>query len=433
MVRIDGGDILDNRKIHYNNIVVDAHNDTMLRIIDKETWLPIIDIGNNTDNHIDIAKLIEGGLDVAFFASYTSDYYGNTAKNLSKNLALINALYFTAENNPDSFQITSDLDDIYRAVKNNKIAALPTIEGAYAIEEANYKELLKQYYDLGIRVIGPTWNYSNAIGEGCDRVYGDDKRTPSSGGLTKLGEKVIEELNKLGILIDVSHLAEKTFWNLINISKSPIIASHSAVYNIRKHQRNLKDDQLKAIKENGGVVSLVLFPGFLSEKKEVYVKDFVDHIDYIVNLIGADHVGIGSDFDGAHMPLDLKDASQMYKITDELILRAYKEDQIEKILGKNILRVLGLAQKNGTYKPDNLKAKIKARDYGFMISIQEDKLDLANSKVIIDGIKRTNIEIDKSSNNIYIKEQVDEKFHVITIEINSSRHTEISIVDNSSS
>ena len=133
------------------------------------------------------------------------------------------------------------------------------------------------------------------------------------------------------------------------------------------------------------------------------------------------------------MPLDLKDASQMYKITDELILRAYKEDQIEKILGKNILRVLGLAQKNGTYKPDNLKAKIKARDYGFMISIQEDKLDLANSKVIIDGIKRTNIEIDKSSNNIYIKEQVDEKFHVITIEINSSRHTEISIVDNSSS
>ena len=269
MVRIDGGDILDNRKIHYNNIVVDAHNDTMLRIIDKETWLPIIDIGNNTDNHIDIAKLIEGGLDVAFFASYTSDYYGNTAKNLSKNLALINALYFTAENNPDSFQITSDLDDIYRAVKNNKIAALPTIEGAYAIEEANYKELLKQYYDLGIRVIGPTWNYSNAIGEGC---YGDDKRTPSSGGLTKLGEKVIEELNKLGILIDVSHLAEKTFWNLINISKSPIIASHSAVYNIRKHQRNLKDDQLKAIKENGGVVSLVLFPGFLSEKKKYMLK-----------------------------------------------------------------------------------------------------------------------------------------------------------------
>ena len=195
---------MKNKNIHYDYIVVDGHNDTMTKVVDKDTWLPIIDIGETTKLNIDIPKLKEGGINVGFFASFTPGYYGNNAKSLSRNLALINALYYTAKQNPTTFQITTSVDEINKTIKYNKLAAVPTIEGAYAINEINYEKLLKQFYDLGIRVIAPTWNYSNAIGEGCNRVYGDDKNRPSNGGLTKLGERVIEEMNRLGILIDVS-------------------------------------------------------------------------------------------------------------------------------------------------------------------------------------------------------------------------------------
>lgn len=415
--------------IHYYYLVVDGHNDTMEKIIDKDTWQPVIDIGKPTEFHIDIPKLLEGGINAAFFASYTSGYNGNNTKSLSRNLALINALYYTANNNPETFQITTTVDDIYKAAKDNKIAAVPTIEGAYAIDEMNYLGLLRQFYDLGIRVIAPTWNYSNAIGEGCNRTYGDIEKTPSSGGLTKLGESVIEEMNNLGILVDVSHLSEETFWDIIDITKSPVIASHSGVYNLRNHQRNLKDEQLKAIKKNGGVVAVVLYTNFLSDKDEVYIKDFVDHIDYIVNLIGIDHVGLGSDFDGAKMPVDLKDASQMYKITDELIDRGYNNEDIEKILGKNILRVLDKAQKNGNYNPKIIGASISYSDKMLIINYDDEDIDIYNPKIIVDGIE---IEIKASIINtkistIYckIKKTLNEKFHVITFETNNGRYTQI--------
>lgn len=415
--------------IHYYYLVVDGHNDTMEKIIDKDTWQPVIDIGKPTEFHIDIPKLLEGGINAAFFASYTSGYNGNNTKSLSRNLALINALYYTANNNPETFQITTTVDDIYKAAKDNKIAAVPTIEGAYAIDEMNYLGLLRQFYDLGIRVIAPTWNYSNAIGEGCNRTYGDIEKTPSSGGLTKLGESVIEEMNNLGILVDVSHLSEETFWDIIDITKSPVIASHSGVYNLRNHQRNLKDEQLKAIKKNGGVVAVVLYTNFLSDKDEVYIKDFVDHIDYIVNLIGIDHVGLGSDFDGAKMPVDLKDASQMYKITDELIDRGYNNEDIEKILGKNILRVLDKAQKNGNYNPKIIGASISYSDKMLIINYDDEDIDIYNPKIIVDGLE---IEIKASIINtkistIYckIKKTLNEKFHVITFETNNGRYTQI--------
>ncbi|NLY46649.1 MAG: membrane dipeptidase [Tissierella sp.] len=410
---------MEDKKIHYNSIVVDGHNDTMMKIIDEETWLPIINIGKSTEYHIDIPKLQEGGINLGFFASFTEGYYGNDAKSLSRNLALINALIFTYENNPDTFEIVTSIDEVNKAIENNKVGALPTIEGAYGINEENYLELLKQFYDLGIRAIAPTWNYSNHIGEGCSRAYGDSDNTPSEGGLTNLGKKVIEEMNKLGILVDVSHLAEETFWDVIRISKSPIIASHSGVYNLKKHQRNLKDDQLKAIKENGGVVGVVLFPNFLSDKKEVYIKDFVDHIDYIVNLIGIDYVGIGSDFDGAKMPLDLKDSSEMYKITDELIQRGYDDEAIEKILGKNILRVLKEVQQSGSYYLEALEGEIIYKDDELILNMSK-KIDLnvVNSRIIIDGIAyEANIDIERTYIFLKIEELLKEKFHVVSFEI----------------
>lgn len=410
---------MKNKEIHTNSIVIDGHNDTMMKIIDKESWLPIIDIGESTEFHIDIPKLQKGEVNVGFFASFTEGYYGNDAKSLSRNLALINALYFTAKNNSDTFKIVTSVEEIKEAVKGNKIGALPTIEGAYGINEENYLELLKQFYDLGIRAIAPTWNYSNHIGEGCNRVYGDTDNTPSKGGLTNLGEKVIEEMNKLGILVDVSHLAEETFWDVIRISTSPIIASHSGVYNLKNHQRNLKDEQLKAIKEKGGVVGVVLFPNFLSVKKEVYIKDLVDHIDYIVNLIGIDYVGIGSDFDGASMPIDLKDSSQMYKITDELIERGYDDEDIEKILGKNMLRVLEEAQQICSYNIKVLEGDILYINQGFKLNTRNN-LDFhtVRPKIIINGIVyEPSIDTEDSSIFYKLNEPLLENFNVVTFEI----------------
>lgn len=407
-------------KIHYNSIVVDGHNDTMMKILDEETWLPIVDIGNITDNHIDIPKLLDGGINVAFFAAFTEGYYGNDTRSISRILALINALYFTAKNNPDTFQIVTTVNEINNTVKENQIAALTTIEGLYGLNEENYLDLLNQFYDLGIRVIAPTWNYSNNIGEGCNKVYGDTAKTPSEGGLTKLGEKVIEEMNKLGIVVDVSHLSEETFWGVIKNTKSPIIASHSGVYNLRNHSRNLKDDQLSAIKENGGVVSVVLFPCFISDKDRVYIKDFVDHIDYIVSLIGIDHVGIGSDFDGAQMPIDLYDSSQMYKITDELISRGYKECDIEKILGGNLLRVLQEVQNIGMSNIEGLEGDIQY--FGHELKVKTNKsidLDVVNLKVIINGKSfKPIVDNENLSISYHLDEPLSEKFYVVSFQVN---------------
>ncbi len=408
---------MNNKGIHYNSIVVDCHNDTMMKVIDKETWLPVIDIGKLTDNHIDIAKLMDGGINVAFFSSFTEGYHGNIDKSISRTLALINALYFTEKNNPDTFQIATSINDIDNIVKENRVAALATIEGAYGINEDNYLELLRQFYDLGIGVIGLTWNYSNNIGEGCNRIYGD--KTPSQGGLTNLGERVVKEMNRLGILVDVSHLSEETFWGVISTTNSPIIASHSGVYNLKNHQRNLNDQQLIAIKDNAGVVSVVLFPNFLSDKDEVYVKDFVDHIDYIVDLIGVDHVGIGSDFDGAKMPMDLKDSSQIYKITDELIDRGYEDKDIEKILGGNILRVLREIEDKASYNTEKIEGDIEFADNKIKINFDED-IDYitVNSEIIINGISYQP-SIDNKNKFIYYKgdKPLSEKFYVVSLQI----------------
>src|SRR5699024_10971073 len=281
-----------------------------------------------------IPKLQSGGLNAPFFAAYTSGYYDNNPRSISRTLALINALYWTEEQNPNDLRITTATKEIRQAIRDNKIAAVPTIEGAYSMEEHNGIGLLHQYNDLGIRAIGFNWNYSNALGEGADRVYGDPDRTPSEGGLTDLGAEVAREMNKLGIVIDVSHMSRNTFWDVMEVAAAPVIASHSGVNAIKDHQRNLTDEQLLALKENDGVINIVFYPVFLTDNPQGYVEDVVDHIDYAVNLIGIDHVGLGSDFDGASMPADLQDASQLPEITKELVKRGYTKSEIEKILGK---------------------------------------------------------------------------------------------------
>lgn len=413
-------------KLYQGQIIVDSHNDTMMKVIDEETWLPKVDIGQDTEFHIDIPKMKAGNLNVGFFAAYTSDYYGKPERALSRTLALINALYWTESNNEEEFRIAKTYDEIHNTLIEGKIAAVPTIEGGYSITEDNYLELIKQYKDLGVKSIAFNWNYSNVLGEGASEIYADASKTKSSGGLTDLGKKAVNLMNDLGIIVDVSHMNERTFWDVIGTTNSPIIASHSGVYGIRAHLRNLKDDQLIAIKENGGVVAMVMYRDFVKNLKDAYIKDFVDHIDYAVNLIGVDHIGIGSDFDGAELPFDMKDASEMHKIKDELIKRGYSEEDIKKVFGANTLRAMkdveeladaNLRANDIEIIPDfKMGEVIGTRTPLLTARVEGNNIDNGSVRVIVDGtVHIPNFKDDKIS--YQVENSFIEKFHLITFEL----------------
>ena len=412
-------------KLHIDSVIVDGHNDTMMKIVDEETWLPAIDLRKDTNLQIDLKKLRAGNLSVPFFAAYSSPFHGNPNRSVSRTLALINALYHTEKHNRDILRITSSYEEIEAAVLKRMIAAVPTIEGAYSLSEENAYELLKQYDDLGIKAIGFTWNYSNALGEGLYRAYADRDGSFSQGGLTELGRRTVEDMNKLGMIVDVSHLAESSFWEVIEVSKLPIIASHSGAFSVFIHERNLKDDQILAIKENGGVIGVVFYTDFISEPGTASISRIVDHIDHIVKLAGIDHVGLGSDFDGAVMPNDLRDSSRMYKITEELARRGYSEWDIKKILGLNMLRVIKDNDKARVDEPrlDGItiipqlkmgeRFETKTPSLKASISGHNDK-DLSY-RVILNGIpKKVNVE---DGQFIYeVEEPLKEKFYVVTFE-----------------
>ncbi|SFE02833.1 membrane dipeptidase [Lentibacillus persicus] len=424
--------VQDAESIHFNSTVVDGHSDTMMNVIDDETWLPVNDIGEETSFHLDIPKAQTGGIDAPFFAAYTSGYYDNNPRTISRTLALINALYWTEEQNPEDFNISSTTKEIQQTVRNNKIAAIPTIEGAYSLQEHNAIELLHQYNDLGIKVLGFNWNYSNALGEGTDRVYGDPERTPSEGGLTELGADVAREMNTIGMAIDVSHMSRNTFFDVLDVTDAPVIASHSGVDAVKAHPRNLTDEQLLALEENGGLINIVFYPAFLTNDETGSVDDIVDHIDHAVNLIGIDHVGLGSDFDGASMPEDLQNAAEMPKVTEELVERGYSSREIEKLLGGNALRVLNEvesaaehdASKRGVspvVKPDlEMGEAVSSRTPLLEAEIATKRgapVDADSFNVIVDGIDyEPEYDSETSTVSLQLSEELQERFHVVTFE-----------------
>ena len=421
-------------KIHFDAVVVDTHNDTMMKVVDPTTWLPSVNIGEGqTTFHIDIPKMQQGGLDVAFFAAYTTDC-GSHSLNVSRTLALNNALHWTVGNNPDLIGIATSFKEIHELTKKGKIAAVPAIEGAYSLRSSEDIELLHQYYDLGVRAVTLTHSASNCLGEGIYRQYVDG--TPSSGGLTDFGREVIREMNRLGMIVDVSHMAEGTFWGAIEASKAPILASHSSAYGLFAHLQNLKDDQIKALAKNGGVIQIGLAGIFLADPAATAtVRNIVDHIDYVVNLVGVDYVGIGSDFDGCTIPTDLRDVSGLPKITEELVRRGYSKPEIDKILGANTLRVLRevelLAEKSPTIVGQAMSI-IPTLSMGQVISEQTPLLKAhvdrgtgspiegSSFRIIIDG----NVYIPDYDNttgilSLQVTEPLTvgrEGFHVVTFE-----------------
>jgi membrane dipeptidase len=366
-----GGDL------HARAVVVDMHADTVQRMIDEGASIH----ERLADGHLDAARARAGGLDAQFFSIWVEpQYFGATGpravERADRQIAAVRAL---AEERPDLWRLATSADEVRSAAREGRVAALLGLEGGYAIDER--LENVEKYFNLGVRYMSPTWTVSTSWAGSSGDAAGAGR------GLNDFGRAVVREMNRLGMMIDVSHVSDKTFWDIVETSTEPVIATHSAARAIVNHPRNLTDDQIRALARTGGVVSVVFYPAFVepgwkeaqarvdaeiaplvseaSRRTEgtptqkraardrvrtreyarrmppVSVARVADHIDHVVRLVGVDHVGIGSDFDGIQaVPHDLSSAEQLPNLTAELIRRGYSEADVHKILGGNILRVL---------------------------------------------------------------------------------------------
>jgi membrane dipeptidase len=372
----------DPLSIHRRAISIDMHADTTQRLVDEG-----LDIeGRLGDGHLDAVRMKEGGLDAQFFSIWVEPqlYGGGGAGAIKRADVQIAAVRSLAEKHPETWALATTAADIRRIAGEGKLAALLGLEGGYAIDER--LENVERYYRAGVRYMSPAWSVSTSwAGSSGDEVG----RTR---GLNDFGREVISEMNRLGIMVDVSHVSDKTFWDIINTSSKPVIATHSGCRAIANVARNLDDEMLLALARKGGVCCVVFYPEFLepgwSEKKKrvdaeiapliqkaneqetrspawkkiardrvrireyarrlppVTVARIVDHIDHIVKLAGIDAVGIGSDFDGIQaVPQDLSTVAELPNLTAELLRRGYSETDIDKILGGNILRVMEEVEK----------------------------------------------------------------------------------------
>ena len=280
--------------------------------------------------HVDLPRLREGGVDCQVFAissarDRTPPYALRTA------LDMIDVFYRECERNLDAVQPVYSYDDILGAAEAGRVAAMLSIEGADVIE--GRISMLSVFHRLGVRMVGLVHSLRNLLADGVG-----DART--GGGLSALGVQAIEELDRLGMIIDVSHINDRGFWDVVDIAKGPIIASHSNSRAVCSHPRNMTDDRIKALAERGGVLGMNFAPSFVHPTNPC-VSTLVDHIDHIIDLVGPDHVGLGSDFDGIpSTPVGLEDVTRMPNITEELIERGYGKEDLKKILGLNHLRVI---------------------------------------------------------------------------------------------
>lgn len=302
----------------------DAHCDTITKIM--ETGEALI---KNTC-HIDIERGSQlNGYIQTFAAFIDPEFYGKGAK--QRAIDIINKLNLEVSKNTDKIVICKNSSQIDVSLEENKIAALLSIEGGEAL--LGEIENVEYFYEMGVRSICLTWNYKNEIATGVS----DSK---NGEGLSEFGKTVVYQMNKLGMLVDVSHLSVQSFWDVVNTSKKPIIASHSNAYKLCEHKRNLDDEQLKAIAKLNGVIGLNLYPEFLSLHGNASLKDVLSHIEYIVSLIGADHIGIGADFDGIEKtPNDILGVHQINKIFNELAKMNYSQDFIDKLAYGNFTRI----------------------------------------------------------------------------------------------
>ena len=371
------------KKLHFRSMVVDTHNDLLSRVTQDGV---IMDHDLTGKTHSDIDRFKKGGVDVQLFSVWCDGLKKNPYAWANRQMDSLDAV---AKRNPGKIQKVGTPAEMMQVVKEKKLAAMFGVEGGHMIE--NNLDNLNNFYNRGVRYMTLTWN--NSTDWATSALDETTSLNPSKGGtlkdsarkkgLTDFGKKVVRRMNALGMMVDLSHVGEQTFWDAINTTTKPVIVSHSCVYSLCPHRRNLKDEQIKAVGKNGGVIHLNFYSGFLDssfekrtalfnnnhkakrdsllkknpepyfadvflfEKYPAEVKDLrppltvlIDHLDYIVNMIGVDHVGLGSDYDGVNsLPQQLDDVTAMPLITKELLKRGYSKKDIRKILGENFLRI----------------------------------------------------------------------------------------------
>jgi len=328
---------LEYHEIHTESIVIDTHCDTLKCLFPEFTkprdsmWEYRGDTGmgqRSSIGHLDVPRMIEGGVTGQIFA-VSSERSRMPAYPLRTALLMIDRFYSECESIPEIKPVTT-YREIVEAKKQGKVAGLLSIEGADVIE--GRIEMLGVFHRLGVRMVGLVHSLRNQLADGIA-----DRRT--GGGLSELGVQAIEELDRLGMIIDVSHLNDDGFWDVLEQTKNPIIASHSNSRAVCNHPRNMTDEMITALAENGGVMGMNFAPSFV-HKTDATLEAVIDHIDHIVDLVGPDHVGLGSDYDGIpSTPRGLEDVTKMPDITRELVKREYSREDIQKILGGNHLRL----------------------------------------------------------------------------------------------
>ncbi len=315
--------------MHKECLVFDAHCDTLLEALTGKRRLGT----RSEQGHLDLPRLKEGGVNVQIFALFVRPYYLPSGATREA-LRLIDTFYHELQDNQENLVLATRVADIEQAKEEGKVAAVLSLEGAEALE--GDLALLRVFYRLGVRSVGLTWNLRNQAADGVDE-------TRSSGGLTNFGLQLVQELNRLGLVIDVSHLAPRGVRDVLIASEAPLIASHSNAHALCPHRRNLTDEQLTGIAATGGVVGITFVPNLLDvEENNAHLERVLDHIEHVARVAGMDHVGLGSDFDGffetERVP-GLEDVSQMPNLTAGLLQRGYKEEEVKKIMGGNFMRV----------------------------------------------------------------------------------------------
>jgi len=366
---------------HKKILTVDTHCDTPMMLAEGEYDIgEMHGAGLERRGKIDLPRMKQGGLDAEFFAAFvaqgerTEQGYEKARERAG---LLIKSIYDMCDKYPEMVSLATEPDDAYRLAGQGKIAAFIGLENGYPIGKD--LALVEEFYNKGVRYITLCHTSDNDI---CDSST--DRREPEDNGLSEFGKKVVEECNRLGMMIDVSHVSDQTFFDVIKLSRAPVIASHSSVRALCDHPRNFSDEMLRALAKKGGVIQICFVSSFIKEEEsnperekavaelqekygdfskikdeevrqkareefmEIYkkyprprasVEDMVDHIDYVKELIGVDYIGIGTDFDGGGGLEGCNDVSEMPNVTKELLKRGYTEEEIEKIWGGNLMRV----------------------------------------------------------------------------------------------
>jgi membrane dipeptidase len=365
------------KKIHRSSVLVDTHNDIPSSAIEKKV---AFDTDLKGQTHSDLNRMFSGGVDAQMFSIFCGGEQKEPYRFANREM---DSVYAWVKRNPSRMILVYTPADFKKAIKEKKLATMFGVEGGHMIE--NDLSKLDALHKRGMRYMTITWNNSTpwATSAADETTPGGAVNSEGKKGLTEFGKQVIKRMNELGVMVDISHVGEQTFWDIVSTSTKPIIASHSCVWNLCPHRRNLKDEQIKAIAKSGGVIFLNFYGGFIDStyeaKRDELLKQYqpeidsliktnmqpdyariitaekykdrllnirpslsvlIDHLDYIVRLVGVDHVGMGSDFDGIEVPpRELNGVEDYPLITKALLERGYSKKDIRKILGGNFIRV----------------------------------------------------------------------------------------------